>query len=103
MNVPHIRVVKAAATRGVLASGRNTRFYLTLPGEEEKEITAMRSATLTTSYDGPDEVQITMLATIQIEYASEACATCGALRGSVEWTPVCHAVGDLIGHEGGDA
>lgn len=68
MNVPHVRVVKPLAMKGVLASGRSTRFFLTLPGMDEVEVTSMRGAELATSIDGADEVVLRLYASLEVLY-----------------------------------
>lgn len=68
MAIPHIRVVKPEGWRGILVHPRGTRFFITLPGDEERELTAMRGAELSTNIDGPDEVTLRMLATMEVVY-----------------------------------
>lgn len=66
--IPHVRVVKPVGTQGLLMGSRNSKFFITMPGEEEREIPTMRSAELMTGYARVDEVKLTMLATLEIVY-----------------------------------
>lgn len=72
--IPHIRVVKPAWTKGLLSHPHGTRFYLTLPGEPERELPTMREATLHTAFNAVEEVELRMLATLEVVYAEDESA-----------------------------
>lgn len=70
--VPIVRVVKPAGSRGVMSAGRNTRFFLTLPGHEEVEVSNwMTGAQLSVDISDLDRVEIRGICSLQIEYADQ--------------------------------
>ena len=70
--LPIVRVVKPFASRGVLSAGYKTRFFLTLPGQEEIEVSNwMTGAKMETDIHSVDSVQISGYCSLQIEYADE--------------------------------
>lgn len=70
--VPIVRVVKPAASRGVLSAGRNTKFFLTLPGQEEVEVSNwLTGASLATDVHDLDTVELRGYCSLQIEYEDE--------------------------------
>lgn len=79
--IPHVRVVKPDGTQGLLVSPRETKFFLTLPGEEERPIPAMQAAELFTAFNEVERVKITMLATLEIVYEPKVDPTTPTATG----------------------
>jgi len=72
-NAVHVRIVYPAnEPKGVRKVSRRAKFYITLPGQPEVHVPSLREAKLSMGLDDADQIQLTMLGTMEIVYEDEA-------------------------------